>query len=100
MLTYALTESGKVIGFRRIQSITHQHQKSMAGEVTKKDIDSLQKQIDDLTKDLMNFKKAEGKDIDGCYTAILAGDKVAEKLVAEAVEPLKKAIAELQKKCS
>lgn len=66
----------------------------MADQVTKKDIESLQRQIDALVKRFDTFADACAKDKSGTFKAILEGDKVAESKV----EPLRKAIADLTKR--
>jgi hypothetical protein len=63
----------------------------MGDQVTKKDIDSLQKQIEALVKRFDTFIDTYSKDKSGTFKAILEGDKVAESKV----EPLRKAIADL-----
>jgi polyhydroxyalkanoate synthesis regulator phasin len=65
----------------------------MADQVTKKDIESLQKQIDELEKRFgvfVNNKYEKDKSL--IFQAILEGDKVAENKV----EPLRKEIADLK----
>lgn len=66
----------------------------MADPVTKKDLDSLQTQIESLRKGLENLRNTNDKEHSSLLKGILEGDKVAESKV----EPLRKAIADLTKR--
>ena len=66
----------------------------MADPVTKKDIESLQTQIESLRKGFENFRIANDKEHSSLLRGILEGDKVSESKV----EPLRKAVADLTKR--
>ena len=66
----------------------------MVDPVTKKDLDSLQTQIESLRKGLENLRNTNDKEHSSLLKGILEGDKVAESKV----EPLRKAIADLTKR--
>jgi hypothetical protein len=67
----------------------------MGDQVTRKDIQAVQKQLDDLKKRLDEFvNKTFQQQISGVYTAILEGDKVAEQKVA----PLRDKTAAIEKR--
>jgi hypothetical protein len=67
----------------------------MADPVTRKDIQALQKQLDELSKQLNMFvNKTFEERMSGVTRAILEGDKVAEQKVA----PLRDQIAAIEKR--